>query len=98
MEALLRLRQPASLREVVPLLADKAPFIVVPRSYVLGRPGNAGLLLPYVGEADARLRLGVLVALRRTGDGEGRTRRSNSSRVPTQKSGVRRSNGSAKSD
>ncbi len=72
MEALLRLRQPSSLRQVVPLLADKDLFIVSAAIYVLGRPGNADLLLPHLGEADARLRLGILVALRKTGDAAGR--------------------------
>lgn len=72
MEAVLRLRQPSSLREVVPLLADKDPFLVSAAADALGRPGNAGLLLPSVGASDARLRLGVLVALRKTGDAEGR--------------------------
>ena len=43
----MRLRQPASLREVVPLLADKDPFIVSAAVDVLGRPGNAGLLLTH---------------------------------------------------
>ena len=48
MEAVLRLRQPTSLPEVVPLLADKDPFLVSAAADALGRPGNAGLLLPSV--------------------------------------------------
>src|SRR5262249_37164304 len=72
MEALLRLRRPAALKEVVPLLGDPDPFLVSAAVEALGRPGNAGLLLPHADAADPRLRVGVLLALRRTGDSEGR--------------------------
>ena len=74
----------------------RIPFLVSAAVYALGRPGNAGLLLPHVEAADPVLRLGVLLALRRTGDAEGRDALKNSSRTPTRKSGVRRSSGSAK--
>jgi putative membrane-bound dehydrogenase-like protein len=72
MQSLLQLREPASLKEVVPLLADPDPFLVSAAVRVLGRPGNAALLLPHVEAADPRLRLGVLLALRQTGDAAGR--------------------------
>jgi putative membrane-bound dehydrogenase-like protein len=72
MQALLQLREPASLKEVVPLLADADPFLVSAAVHVLGRPGNSALLLPHVEAADPRSRLGVLLALRQTGDAAGR--------------------------
>jgi putative membrane-bound dehydrogenase-like protein len=72
MQAVLRLRQPSSLKEVAPLLADKDPFLLSAAVEALGRKGNAGLLLPHAEAADARLRLGALLALRRTGDDEAR--------------------------
>ncbi len=72
MEAVLRLRQPSSLRDVVPLLGDKDPFLVSAAVHVLGRPGSVGLLMPLIHAPDAHLRLGVLVAMRGTGDAEGR--------------------------
>lgn len=73
MQALLRLNQPSRLREVVPLLADNDPFLVSAAVDVLGKSGGSALLLPQVEAANARLRLGVLLALRRTGDAEGRS-------------------------
>jgi putative membrane-bound dehydrogenase-like protein len=72
MAAVTALRTPAALREVVPLLADKDPFLAAAALEALGRPGNAGLLTGHAGAADASLRLGVVLALRRTGDPDGR--------------------------
>jgi putative membrane-bound dehydrogenase-like protein len=72
MQALLQLRESASLKEVVPLLADADPFLVSAAVHVLGRSGNSALLLPHVEAADPRLRLGVLLALRQTGNAAGR--------------------------
>src|SRR5262249_53273120 len=48
------------------------PFLVGAAVHVLGRPKQSALLLPHVEEADPRYRLGVLLALRQTGDAEGR--------------------------
>jgi putative membrane-bound dehydrogenase-like protein len=73
MEALLQLRTPAALKEVLPVLADKDPFLAAAALDVLGRRGNTPLLLPHVAAPDPRLRLGILLALRRTGDAEGRS-------------------------
>ncbi len=72
MSAVLSVRRPAALRELVPLLADADPFLVGAAVHVLGRPKQSALLLPHVEEADPKLRLGVLLALRLTGDAEGR--------------------------
>jgi putative heme-binding domain-containing protein len=72
MQAILALRRPASLREIVPMLADADPFLVSAAVHVLGNPGQSALLRPHVEESDPRLRLGVLLALRQTGDAEGR--------------------------
>jgi putative membrane-bound dehydrogenase-like protein len=73
MQALLQLRQEASLKEVVPLLADPDPFLVSAAVHVLGRSGNSAMLLPHIEASDPHLRLGVLLALRQTGDSAGRT-------------------------
>lgn len=71
MQALLHLQQDSSLKEVIPLLADADPFIVGAAVNVLGRPGKSPLLLPHAAAANPRLRLGALLALRRTGDKQG---------------------------
>jgi putative membrane-bound dehydrogenase-like protein len=72
MNAILGLRHSDSLREVVPLLADADPFIVSAALNVLGQPERSALLLKHVGDRDPRMRLGVLLALRKTGDAEAR--------------------------
>jgi putative membrane-bound dehydrogenase-like protein len=72
MQALLRLSQEPSLRAIVPVLADPDPFLVSAAVEALGQPGKSALLLSSAGAADPRLRLGILLALRRTGDAEGR--------------------------
>lgn len=72
MQAVLQLRQPAALGEIVPVLADPDPFLVSAAVHALGQPGKTDLLLPHVEAADPRLRIGVLLALRRTGDEQGR--------------------------
>src|SRR5262249_47215360 len=59
-------------KEVVPLLADPDPFLVSAAVHVLGRSGNSAILLPHIEASDPRLRLGVLLALRQTGDTAGR--------------------------
>jgi putative heme-binding domain-containing protein len=72
MQAILSIRRPTTLREIVPVLADSDPFLVGAAIHVLGRAKQSALLLPHIEEADPRLRLGVLLALRQTGDAEGR--------------------------
>jgi putative heme-binding domain-containing protein len=72
LQATLQLRTGPSLKAVLPVLADKDPFLAGAALAVLGRPQNTALLLPHVSAADPRLRLGVLLALRRGGTAEGR--------------------------
>ena len=72
MHAILGLSDPEALREVVPLLADKDPFLVSAAINVLGRPAAKKLLLAEIENADPQMRLGVLLALRQSGDAEGR--------------------------
>jgi putative heme-binding domain-containing protein len=67
MQAVLQLRSPDSLRAVVPLLADADPYLVSAALTALGKAGNAPLLREWLAKADTRLRLGLLLALRRTG-------------------------------
>jgi putative membrane-bound dehydrogenase-like protein len=74
MQALSQLRSEKSLQAVVSVLADNDPFLAGTALAVLGRPGQARLLLPRLNGADAKLRLGLLLALRRSGDEEGRKR------------------------
>ena len=71
-QALSGLRTPAALRAIVPTLADADPFLVGTALAVLGRPGGSALLLPHIKEKNPALRLGVLLALRRSGDAAGR--------------------------
>ncbi len=72
MQAVLQLRNKASLEAIGPVLGDADPFLVSAALDVLGRPGNLALLTPVVGSKDVRLRLGVLVALRRSGETDAR--------------------------
>jgi putative membrane-bound dehydrogenase-like protein len=72
LHALLTLHTSDSLREALPLLADKDPFLAGAALDVLGRPEAVALLKRQTGVADASLRLGVLLALRRSGTAEGR--------------------------
>jgi putative membrane-bound dehydrogenase-like protein len=72
MQAVLQLRAPASLREVLPMLAEADPYLASAALTVLGRAGNTSLLRERLATADTRLRLGLLLALRRTGDVDAR--------------------------
>lgn len=68
MQAGLHLRSEAALKDVVPLLTNADPFLVSAALEALGRVTQAPLLLPDIGNRDERMRLGLLLALRRTGD------------------------------
>jgi putative membrane-bound dehydrogenase-like protein len=72
MRALSQLRTERSLQTVLPVLADDDSFLAGTALAVLGRSGNAPLLLPRFQGAGAKLRLGILLALRRSGEEEGR--------------------------
>jgi putative membrane-bound dehydrogenase-like protein len=56
------------LPELLPMLAEKDPFLVSAAIDALSRVGGAPFLLQHVGETDPKIRLGVLLALRRTSD------------------------------
>jgi putative membrane-bound dehydrogenase-like protein len=73
MQAVLQLRTPGSLRAVVPLLGDTDHYLASAALSVVGRAGNTPLLRECLMAADKRLRLGLLLALRRTEDPEART-------------------------
>src|SRR5207247_1942859 len=72
MQAVLRLREKASLEKILPLLADTDPFISGAAIEVLGKPGNSAMLIRAQDKADTALRLSILIALRRTGEPKGR--------------------------
>ncbi len=71
MQAILQLRSVKSLSAIVPILADADPFLIGAALEALGRPGQLALLAPALEAKDARLRLGALLAVRRSGDAEG---------------------------
>jgi len=70
MQALLQLRSRDALASIIPVLADRDPFLVSAALSSLGQPGNVGLLLQHAEDANARVRVGILVALRQTGEPE----------------------------
>jgi hypothetical protein len=72
MQAILQLKTRPALEAVVQVLADADPFLMGAALTALGQAGNSQLLTPHLRAADVRLRLGVLLALRRAGDAEGR--------------------------
>ncbi len=71
MQAILRSSRPGVLQEVIPFLAEQDPFLLSAALQVLGQQGKSELLLSQVESAYPRLRLGVLLALRRTSDPRG---------------------------
>jgi putative heme-binding domain-containing protein len=73
LQALLRLGSPTTAKAILPWLADKDPFLVSAAVCALGRPENVSLLLSRGEAAEAKLRLGVLLALRKSGDKRGRS-------------------------
>jgi putative membrane-bound dehydrogenase-like protein len=72
MQAVLQLRADGSLRSVLTLVGDADPYLASAALTALGRKGNTPLLRERLTKADARLRLGILLALRRTGDADAR--------------------------
>ncbi len=73
MQAMFRLGEvptAAAQLALVPYLADRDPFLVSAAVNALGRWQNVELLRPRAAASDARLRLGVLLALRHAGDDE----------------------------
>jgi putative membrane-bound dehydrogenase-like protein len=72
LEALLQMKSRSKLQRIVPCLADSDPFLAAAVLAILGRSDNTSLLLPYATAENAKLRLGVLLALRRGDNPEGR--------------------------
>jgi putative membrane-bound dehydrogenase-like protein len=71
-QAILELHAKTSLEAIVPRLADDDPFLASAALTALGRPGNTALLLAHAGEANPRIRVGVLLALRQAGEADGK--------------------------
>ncbi|HLY07927.1 MAG TPA: PVC-type heme-binding CxxCH protein [Planctomycetota bacterium] len=57
-----------ALPGLVPLLADPDPFLAGAAIHTLSRVGGPAFLLPHVADPNPKIRLGVLMALRRTPD------------------------------
>jgi putative membrane-bound dehydrogenase-like protein len=68
MNEVLAIKSKDPLPSLVPMLGDPDPFLESAAIETLSRVGGASFLLGHVAEKDPKVRLGVLVALRRTGD------------------------------
>lgn len=73
MQAIAQLKTRPSFRAVLPVLADRDPFQMGTALATLGRAGNTAMLMEQAGANDPRLRLGILLALRRAGEADGRS-------------------------
>jgi putative membrane-bound dehydrogenase-like protein len=71
-QAMALLQKPESLKALVPFLGDDDPFLMGTALERLGRKGNTELLRPHAFDKNPKLRVGVLLALRRAGEPEGR--------------------------
>jgi len=65
---ILKVSDKGSLSSLVPLLESPDPFLVGAAIETLSRVGGAPFLLPHVSDPSPKIRLGVLLALRRTSD------------------------------
>jgi putative membrane-bound dehydrogenase-like protein len=72
LRALLELRTPESREAILPLLTNPDRFLAGAALEVLGRPEAVDLLKKNLATADAELRLGILLALRRSASSKGR--------------------------
>ncbi len=72
MQAILQLQTRPAVEALVPVLADKDPFLAGAALESLSRSADTKLLLAYAQATDAKIRLGILLALRRAGAPEGR--------------------------
>lgn len=70
MQAIAQLRSKGPVSAVLPLLSNSDPFVLGAVLEILGRSGNTGILAPSLESNDPKFRLGVAMALRRTGDKE----------------------------
>jgi putative membrane-bound dehydrogenase-like protein len=73
MQTLLQLDPKNALDDLLQALTDPDSFLVSAAENALGKPGASSLLLPHIADARASVRKGVLIALRRSGDVEGRS-------------------------
>src|SRR5262249_2590545 len=73
MQAILQLSSREALRPLVPVLADTDPFLAGAALTVLGRPGNSEFLLAHTRSPETKLRVGILLAIRKTGDAAARS-------------------------
>lgn len=72
LQAILQLRTADAAVAILPFLADKDPFLAAAALEVLGTKGNALMLLHERETANEDMRVGILLALRRGGDPDGR--------------------------
>jgi putative membrane-bound dehydrogenase-like protein len=72
LQGLLQLRTSPGLQAALPVLADSDPFLAAAALDALGKSGNSSLLIARLRDADPKLQLGLLLALRRAGDLAGR--------------------------
>src|SRR6185295_7822208 len=68
MNEVLAITSKENLQELLPLLADADPFLAGAAIETLAKVGGAPFLLPHIGDKNPKVRLGVLLALRLTGD------------------------------
>jgi len=71
--ALSALNQKSFAQSVVPKLSDVDPFSFSAAIVTMARFGNMSLLLDHAQDSNARMRLGVLLALRKSGDASVKT-------------------------
>jgi putative membrane-bound dehydrogenase-like protein len=72
LQAILQVRSEPSLEALVPVLAQPDPFLAAAALESLSRPGHGKLLAGQHKAKDPKLRVGVLLALRRSGEPSGR--------------------------
>jgi putative membrane-bound dehydrogenase-like protein len=72
--AISRLTSPDLTRNLMPMLASPDPFMVSAAVTAIGRPGNSPMLFDILNRSNppTAMRLGILLALRRTGDEKAR--------------------------
>lgn len=73
MQTLALLDPKNALDELLHALTDQDPFLVSAAENALGKPGASSQLLPHIADSRSSVRKGLLVALRRSGDAEGRS-------------------------
>ena len=71
MQAMLQIKLPEFAKDFIPALADSDPFLAGAALTALGKPGNSKMLVDGLNsKPQAAVRLGLLLALRRTGDAD----------------------------